>query len=93
LLALLVQYHDVQHNMRGGEVADHPNKHIREALKYAEQQGWMIRKSSGRTHAWGVVYCQFGHRPCWMSIYSTPKNPESHARDIRRTVDRCPGEF
>ncbi len=73
------------------DVADHPNKHIREALKYAEQKGWTIRKSSGRAHAWGVIYCQHGHRACWISIYSTPRNPENHARGIRRTVDRCPG--
>ena len=38
-------------------MADHPNRHIREALKYAAEQGWTIRKSSGRAHAWGVVYC------------------------------------
>jgi hypothetical protein len=25
-----------------------------------------------------------------MSVYSTPKNPEGHARAIRKTVDRCP---
>jgi hypothetical protein len=42
-------------------------------------------------HAWGIIHCSHGHRECWMSIYSTPKNPESHARDIQRTVDRCPG--
>jgi len=74
----------------GKEVANHSNKHIREALKYAEGKGWSIKKSSGRAHAWGVIHCQYGHRECWMSIYSTPKNPEKHARDIRRTVDRCP---
>ncbi|MFW6170232.1 MAG: hypothetical protein ACODAD_07060, partial [Planctomycetota bacterium] len=34
--------------MEGGEVAGHPNKRIREALKYAQQQGWTIRKSGGR---------------------------------------------
>lgn len=54
--------------MEGGAVANHPDKHIREALRYAEEQGWTIRKSSGRAHAWGVIYCQLGHRPCWMSI-------------------------
>jgi hypothetical protein len=69
-----------------------PNKHIRSALKYAEEKGWTIRKAGPRAHAWAVIYCQFGHGECWMSIYSTPRNPEAHARDIRRTVDRCPGE-
>ena len=72
-------------------MAKHPNKHIREALKYAEEKGWLFRKSRARAHAWGVIYCSFGHRECWMAIYSTPKHPEYHARDIRKTVDRCPG--
>jgi hypothetical protein len=72
-------------------VADHPNRYIREALQYAEEQGWTIRKSGPRAHAWGVIFCSFGHRECWMAIYSTPRNPERHARDIRRTVDRCSG--
>jgi hypothetical protein len=73
-------------------VAEHPNKHIRDALRYVEEQGWTVRKSSGRAHAWGVIRCGFGHPDCWMSVYSTPKNPEYHARNIRRTVDRCPGQ-
>lgn len=72
-------------------MASHPNKHIREALRYAEQHGWIIKKSGPRAHAWGVIRCSHGHRECWMAIYSTPKNPEGHARNIRRTVDRCPG--
>jgi hypothetical protein len=76
---------------RGKDVVSHPNRHIREALKYAEEQGWGIRKSGPRAHAWGVIYCGFGHRECWMAIYSTPRHPERHARDIQRTVDRCPG--
>jgi hypothetical protein len=73
-------------------VADHPNKHIREALKYAEKRGWTIKKSSSRAHAWGVIYCPFRHRACWMAVFSTPRNPQNHARDIRRTINRCLGE-
>lgn len=68
----------------------HANKHIRAALKYATDHGWVVKKSGPRAHAWGVVYCSFGHSFCWFAVYSTPKNPERHARDIRRTVDRCP---
>lgn len=71
-------------------MALHPNKHIREALLYAEERGWKSRKSSSRAHAWGTIRCQYGHRTCWMAIYSTPKNPENHARHIRRKVDKCP---
>jgi hypothetical protein len=70
----------------------HPNKHIREALKVAEAKGWTIKKSNGHAHAWGVIYCPYGHRECWMAIYSTPKNPENHAKNIYKTVDRCSRE-
>src|SRR2546423_302152 len=52
-------------------VADHPNKHIRDALEYAEEHGWTMRKSGPRAHAWGVIFCSFGHRVCWMAVYST----------------------
>ena len=79
------------HELAGITMADHPNKHIREALRYAESRGWIVKKSGPRAHAWGVIYCGFGHRACWMAIYSTPRDAEKHARDIRRTVDRCEG--
>ena len=58
-------------------VADHPNRHIREALKYADEQGWTIRKSGPRAHAWDVIFCSFGYRACWMAIYSTPRTRKS----------------
>jgi hypothetical protein len=69
----------------------HPNKHIREALKYAEECGWSFAKSKG--HAYGRIRCSFGHGDCQMWIWSTPKNPEKHARRIRKTVDACPEEY
>ena len=61
---------------------NHPNMPIREGLKYAEVHGRAIKKSSPRAHAWGVIYWSFGHRACWMAIYSTPKNPVRHAQNI-----------
>ena len=27
---------------------------------------------------------------CTRAVYSTPRSPEDHAKDIRRAVDRCP---
>jgi hypothetical protein len=72
-------------------MARHHNKHIQEALEYAEDRGWTVKKSAARAHAWGTIFCDFGHKTCWMAIYSTPKGPENHAREIRRKVDRCPG--
>jgi len=70
---------------------NHPNKHIRQALEYAENQGWSIQKSGPRAHAWGRIMCGHGHADCRMSIWSTPRSPQDHARDIERKVDRCPG--
>jgi hypothetical protein len=69
--------------------AKHPNKHIREAIGYALQQGWTFHKSNGRAHAFGRLYCPFP-AGCQFSVYSTPRDPEEHARWIRRQVDRCP---
>jgi len=68
-------------------VAKHQNKHIREAIKYAEQHGWNFEKSRG--HIYGTLRCPT-HGGCRQPVYSTPKHPEDHAKDIRKVVDRCP---
>ena len=71
----------------------HPNKDIRAALEYAEQKGWRIVE--GGSHAWGKFYCPYNDSQCrWVefcviSIWSTPKNPTNHAKQIRRVVDNC----
>jgi hypothetical protein len=72
-------------------VADHPNRHIREAIEFALSHGWTLVKSAPRAHAWGRILCPFGGRGgCIRSIYSTPRVPEDHAKDIKRAVLRCP---
>lgn len=72
-------------------MARHPNKHIREAIKYAEASGWTFTKASGRAHIFGVLLCRQGDRSgCRFRVYSTPRSPEDHARRIRRAVDSCP---
>jgi hypothetical protein len=73
----------------GTDKTMHPNKHIRAALEYAEKMGWRFIKSHG--HAFGKILCDHGHRDCRMSVWSTPRNPENHAKAIRRKVDSCPG--
>ncbi len=65
----------------------HPNKHIRAAIEYAESQGWVL--IPGRGHAFGILRCPNGCR-CAKSIWSTPRDPESHAKDVLRFVRRCP---
>ena len=72
-------------------MAKHPKKSIREAITHAEQRGWTFAKAGPRAHIFGTLRCQFGHRECLLFVYSTPRSPDRHARDIRRAVDRCPG--
>lgn len=69
----------------------HPDKHISASLQKAAEESWRIVKSSGNGHAWGRMYCPYGHPECAVSIYGTPRRPENHAKDLSRAVDRCPG--
>jgi hypothetical protein len=69
---------------------NHHNKHIREAIDYAMDHGWTLKKAGARAHVWGMLYCPQADRSgCFMPIYCTPRTPEAHAKDIRRKVDRC----
>jgi hypothetical protein len=66
----------------------HPNKHIQAAIEYAEEHGWTVVRQCH--HAFCVLRCPAGHRGgCQYSVWSTPRNPEAHAKDIRREVDQC----
>ncbi len=66
---------------------EHPNKHIREALRYAEQNGWRVVKAGPRAHVWGSMYCPLAARQgCSRNVFSTPTNPENHAKQLRRAV-------
>ena len=72
-------------------VADHPNRAIRDAIAYALHNGWTLRTSGPRAHTWGLLYCPQADRTgCRRAVYSTPRSPEDHAKDIRRAVERCP---
>lgn len=66
----------------------HPNKEIEASVAYAESVGWRLEMSKG--HAWGHLLCPRHSRDgCMVSVWSTPRNGENHARGIRRAVDRC----
>lgn len=71
----------------------HPSKEIEEVLRYAEELAWRIEV--GGSHAWGRMYCPYNDRECRCgescitSIWSTPKNPGNHARQLKRIVDNC----
>jgi len=65
----------------------HPNKEVEAAVASAESKGWTWRKQGH----WGRLYCPHGERDgCQVGVNGTPKNPENHARQIARAIDRCP---
>lgn len=68
----------------------HPNKHIEAAVAYALDRGWRYIEPGKSAHVWGKLDCseesREGHK---IGVYSTPKNPENHAKSIRRLVDHC----
>ncbi len=69
----------------------HPNKEIEDAIQYAEQQGWRYKKAGDSAHAWGRLLCPLQDRNgCSMSIWSTPRNTDTHAKQIYRRIDVCP---
>jgi hypothetical protein len=71
----------------------HPKKEVEAALRYAEDNGWAVKPGGG--HAWGKIYCPYNDSECRCgefcvtSIWSTPRNPVSHALALRRIVDKC----
>lgn len=66
----------------------HPNKEIEAAVRHAEDLGWRVL--TGGSHNWGFLYCPHEHRDeCKIDVYSTPRNPEGHARKILRQIRNC----
>ncbi len=67
----------------------HPKKAIEAALTMAEASGWMIEPRSG--HAWGIMRCPAGERGgCQVSIWSTPRNADNHAKQLTKECDQVP---
>jgi len=66
----------------------HPDKHIDEAVRFAESLGWRVEMSAG--HCWGRLLCPRRDRDgCQLSVWSTPRSAENHARQIRRKIEQC----
>lgn len=71
----------------------HPKPEVESALRHAEQSGWKV--IVGGSHAWGRMACPHADAQCrcgefcLASIWSTPRNPGNHARQLRRIVDNC----
>lgn len=64
-------------------MSSHPDKHIREAIEFAESLGWTFEKSGPRAHSFGILYCPQNERgACRIVVYSTPKTPFLHASEL-----------
>lgn len=72
----------------------HAIKEIEEVLSYAEAEGWTI-VISARGHAWGLLRCPHNSPKCrcgdfcQMSVWSTPRNPQNHAKQLKNRIDGC----
>ncbi len=72
---------------------EHPNKHIQAAIEYAISRGWDFDAGGRSSHCFGRIRCGIsGHREHQMSVWSTPRSPENHARQIIRMIIRCTPE-
>lgn len=70
----------------------HPNKHIQTAIEYALSNGWVWVQPGDSAHCFCKLRCgntKNEHRDHKMSVWSTPKNAENHARQIMRKVNHC----
>ena len=71
----------------------HHKPEVEEALQYVEKHGRRIEV--GGSHAWGRIYCPYNDKDCRCgefciaSVWSSPRNSENHARQIKRLVDNC----
>ncbi|HHL2560843.1 TPA: hypothetical protein ACQ31I_002754 [Yersinia enterocolitica] len=71
----------------------HPNKHIQAAIEYALSKGWVWILPGDSAHCFCKLRCgnpEGEHRAHQMSVWSTPKSAENHAKQIRRKVNHCP---
>lgn len=71
----------------------HPNKHIKEAIEFALANGWEFVEAGKSAHAFCRWRCRYGHSEHQMSVWSTPKNAENHAKQILRKVQQCQGDM
>lgn len=86
----VVFYYGEMSGEQGVHRRRHPKKDVEPALRYAEQHGWIVRATAAG-HKWGVMYCTDRVQPhCRASIWSTPVNPSTFARQLMRRVDGRP---
>ena len=65
----------------------HPTKEIDEALDYAASKDWTIEKVDPvLMHGADEVPLPHEVDGCQVSIYSTPRNPQNHAKQLKRAI-------
>lgn len=75
----------------------HPSKEIETVIRFAEENGWRVIASGNSAHCWGRLFCPYGDRNqecrcgdfCTISVWSTPRSTENHAKQLRRAVEKC----
>jgi hypothetical protein len=73
----------------------HKHKQIEAAIQFAEENGWNLRPPGKSAHCFGVLLCPHNDEKCrcgvfcQMSIWGSPRAPESFAQKIIRTVENC----
>ncbi|RVH50762.1 hypothetical protein CN135_32140 [Sinorhizobium meliloti] len=68
----------------------HPNKEIEAALASLEELKWTYKKPGASAHCWGRMLCPHNDRNgCQVSVWSTPRSPEEHAKALIRAGKRC----
>lgn len=69
---------------------EHPDKHIRAAIRYAVLKGWVFTPGRNSSHCFGRLKCGITEHPQhMMSVWSTPGSTQNHAWQIVRKVDSC----
>jgi len=69
----------------------HPNKEIRKAVEFAVSKKWRVTDAGSSSHAWARLKCPESSRDgCIISVWSTPRVPRHHARQLIKAVDKCP---
>lgn len=68
--------------------SSHSKKEVRRALAEAAEAGFEVKATNTRGHSWGYVDCPDAECTMRLYVWSTPKNPNNHAMQIRRFVER-----
>lgn len=64
----------------------HSKKQVRDALDEAVAAGFEVGDTSGHGHNWGYVRCTADKQR--MQVWSTPRDADTHAKQIRRFLLR-----